>query len=341
MQLTLEQYESIQNYLDGAMTPQEEKEFLIELTRNTSLKEGFEFEKELRQNLPSILDKKNLFEKKSDYYETDKTSKDYNSIRSLIEKAGNEWEEEYKKSLSPGISKTIIDKPPHKTKIVNIKSWSAITAAACVALAVVSLVWFMPKSSTPPSIVKTSDTPLIKKNTNTDVTKTSPKDSVEDINPEIQKMKLSALAKKYYTKDTASPVMPDLLAMVPADYKKGDYSFREINLNRPLTRGSSNNINSRQNILQLGHYYKGLSYIETNDKREAIENLQWVIDNALSRQLKIKAQWYMALIYLKESNAKKATPLLFSLSGDVKAIPYNKRAFNILSILNAQKEHKK
>ena len=159
----------------------------------------------------------------------------------------------------------------------------------------------MPKSSTPPSIVKTNDTPLIRKNTNTDITKTIPEDSIKNINPEIQKINVSALAKKYYAKDTASPVMPDLLAMVPADYKKGDYAFREINLNKqPLTRGSSNDINSKQSILQLGHYYKGLSYIETNDNREAIENLQWVIDSALSRQLKIKAQWYMALIYLKE-----------------------------------------
>ena len=255
----------------------------------------------------------------------------------MIEKAGNEWEEEHKKSLSPGINRTIIDnKPPYKTKIVNIKSWSAITAAACVALAVVSLVLFMPKSSTPPSIVKTNDSPIIKKNTNTDITKTIPQDSIKNINPEIQKINASALAKKYYMKDTARPVMPDLLAMVPADYKKGDYSFREINLNRPLTRGSSNDINSRQNILQLGHYYKGLSYIETNNNGEAIENLQWVIDSALSRQLKIKAQWYMALIYLKEGNTKKAMPLLSSLSKNSKAISYNKHTGKILETLKQQ-----
>lgn len=339
MQLTLEQYEAIQNYLDAIMTPQQEQEFLIELNRNAFLKESLEFEKGLRQNLSSILDKKKLLERESDYYETDKTSKSYDSIRNLIEKSGNEWKEENKKSLSPGIKK-IIDNTsqPHNTRILDIKSWSAIAAAACVVLAVVSLVLFMPKPSPPPSVVK-NDTPA--KNTNIDITKTIPRGSVKNINPKIQKIDVTALGKKYYAKDTSNPAMPDLLAMVPADYKKGDYSFREINLTRqPLTRGSSNDINSKQNILQLGHYYKGLSYIETNDNKEAIENLQWVIDSALSRQLKIKAQWYMALIYLKENNSKKATPLLFSLSGDVTAIPYNRRAFNILSILNSQKEQK-
>ena len=135
----------------------------------------------------------------------------------------------------------------------------------------------------PPSIVKTNDTPLIKKNTNTDITKITPRDSVKNINPGIQKVNASALGKKYYTKDTGNPIIPDLLAMVPADYKKGDYSFREINLdNQLLTRGSSNDINRKQNILQLGHYYKRLSYIETNDNKQAIENLQWVIDRAQS-----------------------------------------------------------
>ena len=98
MQITLEQYERIQNYLDGKMTPQEENNFLAELNKDSSLKESFDFEKELRQNLSSIQDKKDLFEKDSDYFETSKSVEDANSIRSLIEKAGNEWEEENKKS---------------------------------------------------------------------------------------------------------------------------------------------------------------------------------------------------------------------------------------------------
>ena len=79
------------------MTPQEENNFLAELNKDTSLKESFDFEKKLRENLTSIQDKKNLFEKDSDYYETDKSVEDTDSIRSLIEKAGNEWEDENKR----------------------------------------------------------------------------------------------------------------------------------------------------------------------------------------------------------------------------------------------------
>ena len=45
MQITLEQYERIQNYLDGIMTPQEEKDFLIELDKNISLKKALNLKK--------------------------------------------------------------------------------------------------------------------------------------------------------------------------------------------------------------------------------------------------------------------------------------------------------
>ena len=145
MQLTLEQYERIQKYLDGVMTPREEQEFLVELDQNISLKENFDFEKKLRENLTSIEDKKNLLEKPGEFDDANTTSEDRESIKSLIKKAGNEWEEE-NKNIS-GVTQFIIDhKPrPHKAKIVNLRSWSVIAAAACVVLAVASLVWFMPE----------------------------------------------------------------------------------------------------------------------------------------------------------------------------------------------------
>ncbi len=333
MEITLEQYENIQNYLDGVMTPQEEIVFLNELKQNASLKESFDFEKELRQNLRSIQDKKNLFEKPDDYYETDKNVADNNSIRNLIEQANNEWEQENKNS--PNISELIIDNRPRlpKARVVNLKSWIGIAAAACVLLAVASLVLFLPQSHAPSSIVKNIDTSSIKKNTN--ITKTIPGDSIKNINPEAPGVDAIALFKKYYTKDTAHPSMPDLLAAVPEQYQKGNYSYTdEINFgNVPNTRGSSADINSKQNILQLGHYYKGISYIETNDNKKAVENLKWVIDSAQNPQLETKAQWYLALIYLKENNAKKALPLLSSLSKNSNEIQYHKKAAEVLKDL--------
>jgi predicted negative regulator of RcsB-dependent stress response len=171
-----------------------------------------------------------------------------------------------------------------------------------------------------------------------DVTKITPADSIKNIAPEIKKLDGYASFKKYYAKDMSDQPMPELLAMVSSDYQKGNYSYSEtINLaNVPNTRGSSADINSKQNILQLGHYYKGLSYIETNENRQAIENLQWVIDSAQSTQLKIKAQWYLALIYLKQNNTKRAVPLLSSLSKNSNEVQYHKQAAEILETLKEQ-----
>src|SRR6185312_5607283 len=256
MQITLEQYERIQSYLDGTMTPQEENNFLAELKTDTLLKESFDFEKELRQNLASIQDKKNLFEKDSNYFETDKSAGDADSIRNLIEKAGNEWEDENRQL--PGLTELVIDnKPrPHKARILNMPSWVGIAAAACVVVAVAGLMLFWPVSSTPP-VAKTIDTSSAKKSANNGLTNIAPKDSIKNINSEIKKFDGSASFKKYYAKDMSNQPMPELLAMVSSNYQKGNYSYSEtINLeNVPNTRSSSADMNSKQNILQLGHYY--------------------------------------------------------------------------------------
>jgi hypothetical protein len=335
MQLTLEQYESIQNYLEGLMTPQEQTEFLNELNQNSFLKESFEFEKELRQNLSSILDKKNLWEKENSYFEEDTAFEEAASIRGLIERSANEWKDENKKtSMRGGGHKAagIHDKTQgRKIRIINMQPWIISAAAACTIFAVVSLKWFMPGSSGPPPIVQTIDTTIIRKDTNTSSVITIPPDSIKNIKSPTPKINFAALFRKYHAKDLSSPAMPDVLAMVPGNYKNGDYSFQQINLdNQPHVRGSAKDINSPQNILQLGHYYKGLSFIETNNNKQAIENLQWVVDNAQDQQLKIKAQWYLALVYMKESNTKKVIPLLNSLSSNSKAIPYNRQAGEIL-----------
>jgi hypothetical protein len=338
MQLTLEQYESIQNYLDGIMTAGEQEEFLNELNQNSFLKEILEFEKDLRQNLISILDKKNLLEKDSSYFEEDNNFENAALIRSLIEKSGNEWKDENKRSSLPA---TIYDKTTQrKTKIIQMNPWIISTAAACIFIAVISLKWFIPES-VPPTIVQRSDTSGIKKDTNTGSAITAPHDTIKNVQSQIPKINFAALFKKYYAKDLASPQMPDVLAMVPDNYKNDDYSFQQIILdNQPHVRGSAKDINSPQNILQLGHYYKGLSFIETSNNKQAIENLQWVIDSAQNHQLKIKAQWYLALVYLKESNTKKLIPLLSSLSTNSKAIPYNRQAREILEAIKQNQEQK-
>ena len=341
MQITFEQYERIQRYLDGNMEPLEENLFLAELNQDTFLKESLDFENELRHNLSSIGEKKDLLEKYNDYYKTPKSVEDANSILSLIEKAGNEWQEENNMPTITGNHTFTNKKEPQTAKVVNMKIWVAVAVSACIVLAVIILVIFIPPKPTPSKIAGIKDISSTKKNTDTEIAKTSSGDSIKKMNPVIKKFDGRAFFKKYYAKDLSNPLMPDLLATVPADYQKGDYSFREIDLGKVAnTRGASNDLNSKQNILQLAHYYKGLSYIETKDNKTAVENLRWVIDSAHSPQLKIKAQWYLALIYLDEDNLQKAMPLLLALSKPPNGNSYHTLAAGLLETLKQQEQYK-
>jgi len=331
MGIPLEQYEKIQDYLDGRMTPQQEKDFLILVKTDIFLKENLEFEKQSRQNLGSLLDKKNVFEKERAYNESNKNFGDDEAIKSLIKKAGSEWEEENKQILQPLADNNIFIKRGHKkAKVINLQSWIKIATAACIVIAIISVIWFIRNPSSK-ELVKNHENPVIPKDSINDIAKAIPNDSIKNIKPHAHQINYAALFKKYYAKDTAVTAMPELLAMIPEKYKNDDYSFREINLDKiPLTRGPSYDINSRQNVLQLGHYYQGLSYIETNDDKKAIEKLQWVIENPGNAKTKVKAQWYIALICLKNGQNKKAHLLLFSLSKNESANPYNIKAQEIL-----------
>ncbi len=89
-----------------------------------------------------------------------------------------------------------------------------------------------------------------------------------------------------------------------------------------------------------GLHYKGPSYIETNENKMAVENFKWVIDSAQNQQLKIKAKWYLALVYLKENNTEKALPLLSSISKNTYEVQYHKQANEILETLKGSGKNK-
>lgn len=128
---------------------------------------------------------------------------------------------------------------------------------------------------------------------------------------------------------------PLVLTEALIDYENAEYEMlQNFDLNSlPADRGlSSSDINDNQNIKELGHYYKGLSFIETYEDKQAIENLQWVIDSAHNKQLLVKAQWYLALINIKKENSNNAITLLTAVSKNNVA-PYNRQAKNLLEML--------
>src|SRR5690606_17612903 len=111
---------------------------------------------------------------------------------------------------------------------------------------------------------------------------------------------LDLLFKQYFKKDDLPANYPLFLAEAFTDYESGNYkTLQQLNLNDlPQTRGTDES-GSKAIILQLGHYYKGLAFLQTNNTKEAIHHLNWVLNNRPANALRAKAQWYVALVYLK------------------------------------------
>ena len=154
------------------------------------------------------------------------------------------------------------------------------------------------------------------------------------------------LFKEYFAMDESSGKRPELLAAALDDYNKGKYArLKEMDLtNIPppeQTRSASEDetedtiTNTVENIKQVGHYFKGLALIKIDNIPDAKTNLQWVLDSASSYKLKIKSEWYLSLIYLREGDFEdKAVPLLKHVSLST-IEPYNKKAEELLGELDS------
>ena len=93
MQITLEQYNQVQQYLDGEMTEGQRKEFLLELSINRELSESYEFEKYIRQNVRSIRQADEIIEYSREEQELSGDPVRTAAIRNIIETAGQQWKD--------------------------------------------------------------------------------------------------------------------------------------------------------------------------------------------------------------------------------------------------------
>lgn len=197
-------------------------------------------------------------------------------------------------------------------KTIGMKKWLAIGIAASVLIAVAALALFRPKTSTTPPVVQGKDTINNRPAHTPQVVITSPGDSSRHIDD-------TRLFKKYFKKDEPPEEYPMFLAEALAGYESGEYAaILQLNLaDIPETRGTGN----KETILQLGHYYKGLSFLQTGNATQAINNLQWVITNSKDRSLQVKATWYQALALIKNNEPQKAIELLTKLDKDASHLP--------------------
>jgi hypothetical protein len=332
MGITEKQYEDIQNYLDGKMQPEEQEVFEYQLQTDPLLKEYLLFEDELRANLDYIKDNEAI----NHFSEQTRSASQFDDpdfILNLVEQTSQ--------NKSTNTSLHVVDKE-EQDAVSGINSHSFpfsryVAAAACLIFLSTGVVWLVSHDSGPQPVVQTSTNKKIYiavDKSNGHSTSIPSSNTSKSAEPLTAKVSPTTLFKKYYRIEKAPTNISEELADALNDYNAKDYiAIQQIDLeNLPKSRGAESN-HSHQNINELGHYFKGLSYMETDNHQEAITNLQWVVDSAISQQLKTKAQWYLALSYLKARNIGKAESLLMVVSQNADAAPVNKQAKELLAAL--------
>jgi tetratricopeptide (TPR) repeat protein len=118
------------------------------------------------------------------------------------------------------------------------------------------------------------------------------------------------LFKQYYSKYEANIVTRsesndnnDLINAIQL-YDRGNYSEAIQNFKNILKTDASNT---------AAHFFLGVSYMETNNFANAIENLTYVIKQNDTVFVE-HAEWYIAMCYVKTNQTKLAIPLLTKIS---------------------------
>ncbi|MBN9384976.1 MAG: hypothetical protein J0H74_29745 [Chitinophagaceae bacterium] len=142
------------------------------------------------------------------------------------------------------------------------------------------------------------------------------------------------LFAQFFQKDVVPEGNYPMLARAFKDYNNNDYStIQHYDLaNMPTLKGADD---QREKILALGYYYRGVSYLLTDDPEKAAVSLQWVIDHPSSEDLVWKAQWYKSLALVRTSHTEEAKKLLRTLAANTHAGQYAQQANALLQKLEA------
>lgn len=181
---------------------------------------------------------------------------------------------------------------PAPVKKMNTRKMYWLAAATVVAVSSVWLLWTLSENTAPPS----PDT----------------------------------LFARYFKMEPAPLQKPEELRTELEQYEAGNYGpLQELDIeNIPAGRGEDDH----QQIMEMAHYFKGLSSIEKGNYPDATIDLQWVISNTTQKELKAKAEWYLALTMLKRNDRNAAVKLLESVAGN-DAAPQRKEAAKLLKLL--------
>lgn len=323
-------------YLDNKMTPEEGLAFEAEVAEKPALRDALEFEKSLLQWGQGIGKKTKDF-----FHATGSRDK---QIADMIKSAEAAWEMEnpdsigLKDEMPDDNSTSSIDNGQYGTHFNKVKRmgvWKKLAIAASVAgLIYLSYTLYLRNTG--------NTTQVISNNKKTDsTTKANTADSssikmpIENIAKNEEDKTEHNLNQKNGDALFAAHFKPDALpASKPAALEESFDYYEAAQYNDALNAFNSVDPNSttrgdsadKKKIEFYISYYKSLSYLANNNASKAIAELQKAMKGSPDKSSTVKAQWYLALAYLKTGRYKVAEQLLNQLAENNRAGEYRHKA---------------
>ncbi|MEJ7830839.1 MAG: hypothetical protein WKF91_21720 [Segetibacter sp.] len=352
-------FEKIENYLNGPISSDEKKLFELEMSGNEELASAYQLYKSIEEEMrtkeklseAAALLKSTLDKTRAGYFKSEPAADNkLTNANEVLQPGADKAADKISTSL---ISDRMTGS---RSKVRRMNQWTSIAVAAVI-LGVIALgiTWYVRDTKEDSKIAlnnKAADStlvitdnkeePLAKNNlpgSSSSPGNNQPYKKIPPPNKARQSESNKALFARNFKPD-ATPQNEEGLLEEPLNfyadknYKDAIETF-EMAKAALETRGSSNS-NTKLTSFNT-HYYLALSYMTANLRTaNAISNLKYAISNSPDAFLQAKAEWYLALAYLKLVDVKKAAALLKKISVNNNAGEYRQKAIHLLNEMNRQ-----
>lgn len=369
MKMTDEQYKQIFRYVDDEMDAIEQKAFETALAENNELYDEVVFYKEVRLVSESVEQK---ICNTDPLLSEEKKSKD-EEVWAMISQSRKNWEiQEDQLKLKYGISpielKYIQRKQHGKVRKISISTWlvaAVLTGLICLSV----VVWYSQNIKNDSKVAinkKEEDSQVVNNNNKIDnqentitpvppipqentpsknIARNDKKGIVEQNKNSVAKPgtkkifnietdKRIALFDSIFKPDDAPANVTSRLRKAFADYNASNYENALLAFDKSETLVKRGFDESKELTAFYTHYYKAQSYLAIDSAARAVPNLKTAITTSPDNFWKNKAQWYLALAYLKTGDLKETEDLLKRLAKDNQAGEYKEKAIILMKDLN-------
>jgi len=216
-------------------------------------------------------------------------------------------------------------------------------AAATIGIIAIAITWFSQHREIKPSIAGSGKQDTGKAKTGSlqksDSSSLAVQDSVD--NPAKKKQSPAPVNKKQEELFAANFEPDDVPAVTEGPLEDAFNYYSNKNYDDAAQEFSSADLNSGTRGLETNpkltafyaDYYAGISYLEQAYNTNAILKLKSAVTKSPDESSVIKAEWYLALAYVKTGELTKANELLEKISENKKETAYRSKAARLLAAL--------